>query len=208
MKLNEILTAAGHHKKRMRVGRGTGSGKGKTSGRGTKGMGARAGARLRFNYEGGQNPLLARIPKRGFNNYNFRVEYQVVNVGDLERFEAGATIDPGTLAKANLIGDSVKPVKILADGDVTKKFTVVANKFSAVAIEKINKAGGQAQEPGGVPAKAPVVKAPVAKAPVVAAAPAEKAPQEKAKADKASAKKAKAPKPAAPTGEGAAGDAK
>jgi large subunit ribosomal protein L15 len=207
MKLNEILSAAGRYKKRLRVGRGTGSGQGKTAGRGTKGMGARAGARLRFNYEGGQNPLLARIPKRGFNNFNFRVEYQVVNVGDLERFEAGATIDPGMLAKARLIGDSGKPVKILADGDVTKKFTVVASKFSAGAIEKINKAGGQAQEPGGVPAKPPVVKAPVVKAVEVKAAPVEKASEGKPKAEKA-AKKAKAPKPAAPGGEGAAGEGK
>jgi large subunit ribosomal protein L15 len=148
MKLNDILTAAGKHKKRLRVGRGTGSGQGKTAGRGTKGMGARSGVKMRFNYEGGQNPILSRIPKRGFNNFNFRVEYQVVNVGDLERFDAGATVDPAALAKANLIGGPDKPVKILATGDLTKKLTVIAQRFSAAAAEKITKAGGQTQQLG------------------------------------------------------------
>ena len=146
MRLDEILSTAGKHKRRLRVGRGTGSGQGKTAGRGTKGMGARAGARIRFNYEGGQNPVLARIPKRGFNNFNFRVEYQVVNVGDLERFDAGTKIDAAALSKAKLISDPCKPVKILADGDLTKKLTVVAQKFSAAAALKITNAGGETQQ--------------------------------------------------------------
>lgn len=146
MKLDDILKSAGKYPNRKRVGRGTGSGHGKTSGRGTKGRGARAGKTTRYGYEGGQNPLIARSPKRGFNNFNFRVEYQVVNVSDLERFDAGTKVDAAVLAQAKLIGDSKKPVKILGTGELTKSLTIVAGKFSATAAEKIAKAGGTVQE--------------------------------------------------------------
>lgn len=142
MKLDEILSSAGRFKSRKRVGRGTGSGNGKTSGRGHKGMGSRAGSGIRLGYEGGSNPSLARIPKRGFNNANFRKEYQVVNISGLDCFEDGDRIDAKTLEQARLISDAAKPVKILAKGQLTKKLTVAACKFSASAAEKIAQAGG------------------------------------------------------------------
>jgi large subunit ribosomal protein L15 len=149
MRLDEILKAAGKHKPRKRLGRGTGSGQGKTAGRGTKGRGARAGAHTRYGYEGGQNPQIARAPKRGFNNYEFRVEYQVVNVCDLETFDNGARVDAAALQAAKLIRDAAKPVKVLAKGDLTRKLTVVACKFSAAAAEKIAKVGGTVEQSKG-----------------------------------------------------------
>ena len=143
MRLNEILSSAGKNKARKRRGRGTGSGHGKTSGRGHKGYHSRSGSGLNLGLEGGQNPMLARIPKRGFSNADFRKDYQVVNVASLqERFKAGARVDAATLAEANLIEDASKPVKILGNGDLDKKMTVVASKFSQSAAEKITKAGG------------------------------------------------------------------
>lgn len=142
MNLDEILSSAGKHKPRKRIGRGTGSGRGKTSGRGHKGSGSRAGAKSRFGYEGGQTPTLARIPKRGFSNANFRTDYQIVNLAALDRFEDGDRVDPQALEQARLIGDAGKPVKVLARGEIKKKLTVVANKFSVAAAEKIAEAGG------------------------------------------------------------------
>lgn len=145
MKLEEILSAAGKNKKRKRVGRGDGSGKGKTSGRGHKGYKSRAGAKQRLGYEGGQNPMLARIPQRGFNNKNFRTEYQVVNIASLEEaFESGAEVDIDALVTARLVRDAEKPVKILGDGELSKKLTVKAGKFSKSAVTKITDAGGSA----------------------------------------------------------------
>ena len=105
MKLDEILTQAGKYKPNNRRGRGDGSGQGGTSGRGHKGYKSRAGAKRRVGYEGGQNPTLQRIPQRGFNNYNFRQEYQVVNVCSLEAFEAGQRVDAAALRAARLIAD-------------------------------------------------------------------------------------------------------
>lgn len=145
MKLDEVLQAAGKHKGRKRVGRGTGSGHGKTSCRGHKGYGARSGAGSKFGYEGGQTPAMARIPKRGFSNAKFRKVYQLVHVADLERFDDGARVDATALAEARLIEDAARPVKVLGDGEVTKKLTVVADKFSASAAEKIGRAGGAAE---------------------------------------------------------------
>ena len=147
MKLDEILSAAGRHKRSKRIGRGTGSGHGKTSGRGHKGYGSRSGAKKRLGYEGGQTPMLSRIPKRGFNNANFRKEYQVVNVAALEeKFASGERVDAETLAAANLISDLAKPVKVLGAGQIEKKLTVVVSKFSASARVKITQAGGTAEE--------------------------------------------------------------
>ncbi|MCY2923991.1 MAG: 50S ribosomal protein L15 [Planctomycetota bacterium] len=146
MKFEEILAAAGSHKKRRRVGRGIGSHRGKTCGRGSKGFGARAGWKAMWGYEGGQNPQIARLPKRGFNNYNFRVNYQIVNVSDLEAiFADGAKVDAAALAAAKLIDDATKAVKILGNGQLTKKLTVVAAKFTASAAAKIQQAGGAAE---------------------------------------------------------------
>ena len=147
MKLDEILSAAGAHKKRKRVGRGTGSGKGKTSGRGHKGYGSRAGAKDRIGYEGGQFPQIYRSPKRGFNNANFRTEYQIVNVACLEAtFDDGATVNAETLLAVKLIDNTKTFVKILGNGELKKKLTVVANKYTASAKEKIEAAGGTATE--------------------------------------------------------------
>ena len=146
MKLDEILSTAGKNKTRKRLGRGTGSGKGKTSGRGHKGYGARSGAGKQLGFEGGQTPMLSRIPKRGFSNAQFRTVYQVVNVSTLEKFDDGAPVDAAALARDRLIEDAQKPVKVLAGGELTKKLTVVATKFSSKAAEKIAQAGGTAEE--------------------------------------------------------------
>ncbi|MBN1942261.1 MAG: 50S ribosomal protein L15 [Phycisphaerae bacterium] len=157
MKLDEILSAAGKYKRPKRIGRGTGSGHGKTSGRGHKGYLSRAGAKRRAGYEGGQAPMLSRIPKRGFNNANFRKEYQVVNLSALEEaFQDGARVDAETLMQAGLIDDAKGPLKILGDGELKKKLTVVADKFSASAAEKIAQAGGTTE---AIPPRAPKPRA-------------------------------------------------
>jgi len=146
MRLDDILIAAGKYKARTRVGRGTGSGHGKTSGRGTKGYHSRPGSTRDLGFEGGQNPMLKRIPKRGFSNENFRVEYEVVNLSCLqEKFDDGARVDAAALAKARLISDPGAPVKILGAGELTKKLTVAATKFSKSAAEKIAQAGGSVE---------------------------------------------------------------
>lgn len=146
MKLDEILSAAGKNKGRKRLGRGDGSGLGKTSGRGHKGYGARSGAKSRLGYEGGQASYISRIPKRGFNNKNFKTVYQVVNVATLEeRFDDGATIDAEALVAARIIDNVIDPVKILGNGELNKKFTVKADKLSASAKEKIEAAGGSVE---------------------------------------------------------------
>jgi len=147
MKLDEILSLAGKHKTKKRLGRGLGSGQGKTAGRGTKGGGARAGWGKRLGSEGGQNAVYARLPKRGFSNFAFRVDYQVVNVSDLEeKFADGAVVDAKALASAKLIGSASEPVKILGTGELKKKLTVQANKFSASAAAKIAQAGGKVEQ--------------------------------------------------------------
>jgi len=143
MRLDDILSAAGKHKLRTRVGRGQGSGHGKTSGRGTKGYHSRPGSGRKFGFEGGQNPMLKRIPKRGFSNENFRVEYEVVNLACLQaKFDDGARVDAAALAKARLISGPAALVKILGTGELTKKLAVAAKKFSKSAAEKIAQAGG------------------------------------------------------------------
>lgn len=146
MKLDEILQEAGRNQPRRRVGRGIGSGLGKTCGRGHKGRGARSGVGKRFGYEGGQTPAFARLPKRGFSNAPFRKEYQIVNVAALERFEDGARVDKQALVEARLVDDAPVPVKILGKGELTRKVTVVAAKFSAAARQKIEQAGGSVEQ--------------------------------------------------------------
>ncbi|MCP4376658.1 MAG: 50S ribosomal protein L15 [bacterium] len=142
MKLGEILKEAGRSKRRKRVGRGNGSGHGKTCCRGHKGRGQRSGIGKRMGYEGGQNPAIARLPKRGFSNFNFTKEYQVVNVSDLDCFDADARVDAKVLQEAGLIDDATKLVKILGNGELKTKLTVAASKFSTGATEKISQAGG------------------------------------------------------------------
>ena len=143
MRLDEILSKAGKNKSRKRIGRG--GRRGNTSGRGNKGAGQRAGSKSLFGHEGGQNPALARLPKRGFNNANFRTEYQVVNVSALDVFNDGDQVDVEALAGKGLVRPGGGPVKILGDGEIGKKLTVVADAFSASACERIEAAGGSVQ---------------------------------------------------------------
>lgn len=144
MKLHELKYTEGSRKSRKRIGRGQGSGTGKTSGKGNKGQNARSGGGVRLGFEGGQTPLFRRIPKRGFNNFN-RKEYAVVNVKDLERFEDGATVTITDLIEAKLVKKVMSGVKILGNGNLSKKLTVQANKFSKSAEEEIKKNGGNVE---------------------------------------------------------------
>jgi large subunit ribosomal protein L15 len=143
---NEITAIVGSDPKRNRVGRGKGSGNGKTCGRGHKGYGSRSGASVHLANEGGQMPLFRRLPKRGFNNAQFATRYEVVNVSQLDRlFNDGTEVGLTELAGAGLIGSSNSKVKILGDGELTKKLNVSAHKFSKSAQEKISSCGGSAK---------------------------------------------------------------
>lgn len=145
MKLHELSPAEGSTKDVKRIGRGHGSGQGKTAGKGHKGQWARSGGGVKPGFEGGQTKLAMRIPKRGFNNI-FALEFATVNVSDLEaRFEDGAVIDDAALIESGLLKKTLDGVKVLGNGEITKKFTVKAAKFSASAKEKIEGAGGKAE---------------------------------------------------------------
>jgi large subunit ribosomal protein L15 len=143
---NEITSIAGAHKRSKRIGRGKGSGHGKTSGRGHKGCGQRSGGSVRATYEGGQMPLFRRIPKRGFSNFNFARRYEIVNVSQLELFfDDGSTINAETLVGVGLVDSLKSKIKILGDGQLTKKLEVTAQKFSKSAEQKISGCGGTAK---------------------------------------------------------------
>ena len=144
MKLHELQPAAGSTTAPKRLGRGVGSGLGKTSGKGHKGAKARSGGGKRPGFEGGQMPLYRRVPKRGFTNI-YRTEYATVNVGRLEIFENGTVVTAETLKEASLISKVMDGVKILGHGELTKKLTVEAVKFSDTAKEKIEALGGKAE---------------------------------------------------------------
>ena len=146
MNLSDIHKAGVPRKRRKRVGRGPGTGHGKTSGRGMRGWKQRSGTSVPLTYEGGQMPLFRRLPKRGFNNKNFTVRYQPVNLRDLNRFEDGAEVGPAELAAARLIEDEKSPVKILGGGRLDRKLTVSAHRFSKSAAEAIGASGGEARE--------------------------------------------------------------
>ncbi len=155
MNLDDINRGIHKHKQRRRVGRGPGSGFGKTCGRGHKGQASRAGWSRKPTFEGGQMPLVRRIPKRGFNN-RWALRVAVVNVGDLnELFEAGAEVTPEVLKEKSLAKGGYDVLKVLGDGELTKKLTVSAHRFSRSAVEKIKQAGGEAIV---LPGKRPVVK--------------------------------------------------
>ena len=139
---HEITSLVGKHKTKRRLGRGRGSGVGKTCGHGHKGQKSRAGSMPPITSEGGQMPLFRRLPKRGFNNYNFASRFSIVNVFQLDCFEDGSRIDANALHKAGLIDSCKLPVKILGDGELNCRLTVVANKFSRSAEQKITSAGG------------------------------------------------------------------
>lgn len=145
MKLHELRYNEGSVKDSKRLGRGTSSGHGKTSGKGHKGQNARSGGGVRAGFEGGQNPLFRRVPKRGFNNHNFEVKYAVINVSDLNRFEDGAVITPEILKETGIVKKQLDGIKILGNGNLDKKLTVKATMFSKVAKEKIEKIGGKAE---------------------------------------------------------------
>ena len=141
MKLHELKPAEGSRKVRNRVGRGIGSGNGKTAGRGHKGQNSRSGGGVRPGFEGGQNPLFRRLPKRGFTNIN-RKEYAIVNLDALNRFEDGAEVTPALLLEIGIVSNEKAGIKILGHGTLSTKLTVKAHKFSASAKEAIENAGG------------------------------------------------------------------
>lgn len=141
MKLHELQPTAGSRKERNRVGRGIATGNGKTSGRGHKGQKARSGGGVRPGFEGGQNPLYRRLPKRGFNNPT-RKEYAVVSLDTLNRFEAGTEVTPELLIETGVVSSAKDGIKVLANGKLETKLTVKANKFSGAAKEAIEAAGG------------------------------------------------------------------
>jgi len=141
--IHDITIGLPKNKRNKRKGRGESSGHGKTSGRGNKGSGARNGKYIRRGYEGGQTEIHKRMPKRGFSNENFERRFYVVNLADLGIIE-GDTIDAASLIEAGLVPDDKQPVKILGDGEVTKKLNITASFFTKSALEKITKAGGKA----------------------------------------------------------------
>ncbi|MBQ8819041.1 MAG: 50S ribosomal protein L15 [Clostridia bacterium] len=145
MKLNELSPAYGSAKAAWRKGRGPGSGNGKTAGKGHKGQNARSGGGVRPGFEGGQLPLYRKLPKRGFNN-RFAVNYAIVNVAALNKFEDGAVVDMDALVAAKIVRKPLDGLKVLGNGELTKKLTVKATVFSATAKEKIEAAGGKTEE--------------------------------------------------------------
>ena len=145
MKLHELSPAEGSAKNGWRRGRGPGSGNGKTAGKGHKGQNARSGGGVRPGFEGGQIPLYRKLPKRGFNNAVFAKNYAIVNVEDLNRFEDGAVVDLELLLAAKVIRKPMDGVKVLGNGELTKKLTVKAAVFSTTAKEKIEAAGGKTE---------------------------------------------------------------
>ncbi len=144
MKLHELSPVEGSKREAKRIGRGHGSGQGKTAGKGHKGQKARAGRGMRIGFEGGQMPLQRRLPKRGFNNI-FAKNIVSVNVGTLEKFENGAVVDTKALIEAGIVKNSFDGVKILGNGNLTKKLTVQVSAFSESAKAKIEAAGGKAE---------------------------------------------------------------
>ncbi len=148
MRQDELSPTPGSRRDAKRVGRGDGSGHGTYSGRGSKGQKVRAGFKMRPGFEGGQLPIIKRLPeKRGFTNI-FRKEYSAVNIGQLGIFEAGSEVTPEELAARGIVKSLRRPVKILAGGDIDRPLVVKANKFSAAARAKIEAAGGKAEEVG------------------------------------------------------------
>lgn len=144
MKLHDLAPAEGSNKDVKRIGRGHGSGQGKTAGKGHKGQNARSGGGVRPGFEGGQTRLARRIPKRGFNNI-FAAKYTAINVSDLEKFVDGTVVDTELLIAAGVVKNGGNGIKVLGNGELTRKLTVKAAAYSASAKEKIEKAGGEAE---------------------------------------------------------------
>ena len=146
MKIQDLSPAEGSVSSKKRLGRGTGSGLGKTSGKGHKGQKARSGGGVRPGFEGGQMPLYLRLPKRGFSNARFKKEYAEVNVEKLNKFRAGSVVTPEKLIEEGIVSKLCDGVKIMGSGELTKRLTVSAHKFTKGAIEKIEAAGGKIEE--------------------------------------------------------------
>ena len=145
MKLHELSPQQGSSKKAWRKGRGVGTGNGKTAGRGHKGQNARSGGGVRPGFEGGQSPMYRRIPKHGFSNFLFKKDYAIINVEQLDKYEDGAVISLETLINDGVVRKELNGLKVLGNGNITKKLTVQATVFSASAKEKIEAAGGKAE---------------------------------------------------------------
>lgn len=145
MKLHELSPAEGSKFGSKRVGRGAGSGLGKTSGRGHKGQNARSGGGVRPGFEGGQNPLYRRLPKRGFNNDRFATEYAIINLNQLNGFSAGTEVTPELLLSQGILKNPKDGIKVLGNGELSVQLTVKAHKFSQSAVEKIQAAGGKTE---------------------------------------------------------------
>jgi large subunit ribosomal protein L15 len=154
MRLHDLKPRPGAKHRRKRLGQGESSGHGKTSGRGGKGQTARSGSSIRIGFEGGQMPLIRRIPKRGFNNARHTTRYLAVNVGSLNVFAEGARVDAAALRDAGLANGRADGIKILGTGEITKKLSVCAEAFSASARAKIESKGGTCEVPGRPPAGA------------------------------------------------------
>ncbi len=144
MKLNNLVKSP-EFKRTKRVGRGPGSGMGKTSTRGENGQKSRSGASISAWFEGGQTPLYRRLPKRGFNNAQFRTEYAVINLSDLNRFKDGEVVTPELLKELGIVKKQLAGIKVLANGKLEKKLTVKAHRFSSKAVTKIEEQGGTAE---------------------------------------------------------------
>ena len=145
MKLHELEKNIGATHAKKRVGRGSGSGLGKTSGRGQKGQKARSGGSINPVFEGGQLPLYRRLPKRGFSNYPFKKEYAVINLSDLNVFEDGTVVTPALLKERGIVKKQLSGIKVLGEGQLEKKLTVQAHKFSKSAVDKIKESGSKAE---------------------------------------------------------------
>jgi large subunit ribosomal protein L15 len=151
MRLHDLKPRPGAKHRRKRLGQGESSGHGKTSGRGGKGQTARSGSSIRPGFEGGQMPLIRRIPNRGFNNVRFGTSYRPVNLADLNQFEDGTRVDEASLKQAGLANGKADGIKILGNGELTRKLTVAAHAFSAAAKAKIEALGGVCEVVGAKP---------------------------------------------------------
>ncbi len=155
MRLHNLKPAPGSKHRKKRLGKGESSGLGKTSGKGHKGQKSRSGASIRPGFEGGQMPIYRRLPRKGFNNAQFKTNYAIINLADLEtKFDAGSTVNEESLRACGLVKGVCDGVKLLGNGDLTKKLEVVVDKISASAKEKLEKAGGTVTEPVAAPKKA------------------------------------------------------
>ena len=159
MRLHNLKPRPGAKHRRKRLGQGESSGHGKTSARGGKGQTARSGSSIRIGFEGGQMPLIRRIPKRGFNNTRFGTRYAAVNVGDLNKFDDGAKVDEAALRAIGLANGPADGIKILGDGELTKKLTVSVSAFSASAKSKIEAKGGACEIIARKPVEKPAAPA-------------------------------------------------